>query len=84
MELPFPSKEDETLDCDPFEIRPSFSEKQFGCALYTLLALSFSVHSSQGTVVKLATPLLLFGADLRLIFRETGRLLQVMSSKNCT
>ena len=42
-----------------------------------VLPASGSVHMTelQGFVVKLATPLLLLGADLRKIFRETGSLL---------
>lgn len=44
-----------------------------------VLPATGSVHMTnlQGFVVKLATPLLLLGADMRKIFRETGGLLKV-------
>ena len=34
-----------------------------------------ALQSIQSTVVQLATPLLLFGADLKVVLRQTGRLL---------
>lgn len=51
-----------------------------------LLPAAGSVHMTilQGFVVKLATPLLLLGADLKKIFRETGGLLLAFCLGTCS